>query len=130
MKTTNSKFSILLSKIKRHEKSCHDIEGNNIDHNLSNVTLGSTSVTIKLKSDKLVTLYGNKIEYQEITILYSEIKNVEWITPDLDPILKARYKATKFDNLCIFYPGGRLDLEGIGQAVFPIMSFIGWVQTN
>jgi len=126
MKSTSEKFDILVSKIKRHERACKDNDENDINHNLSNVTIGDTSVSIKTKSGEIIKLYGNKIQFNENTVLYSEIVNTEWITPDTGGIEKARYKAQKFDNFYIYYPDGRMDLVGVGQAVFPIMSFVGW----
>jgi len=128
MKSTSEKFDILVNKIKRHERACKDNDENNIDHNLSNVTIGNTSVAIKTKGGELVELYGNKIQFKEYTVLFSEIEKTEWIMPDAETIERARYKVEKFDNLYIYYPGGRLDIEGMGQAVFPILSFLGWVK--
>jgi hypothetical protein len=119
MKSTSEKFDILASMFKRRKGD-----------DFSNVTIGNTSVSIQTKGGERIEVFGNRIQYKGSTVLFSEIEDWEWITPDKDSLMKdpRHLKATQFDNLYIYYPGGRLDLEGMGQAIFPIWQFIRWAR--
>lgn len=128
MHTTSSSYDILVSKIKRHEKSCRLLDRADMDHDLSNVSISNDHVTIRMKTGESLRVYGDKLEYKESVLFFSDIESIEWITPQPESELKARNKSSKYDDLYLFYPEGHVDLEGMGQAVFPVMSFIDWVR--
>ena len=128
--TTSYNLDILVSKIKRHDKSCRFTARPNISHDLSNVSISNDHVTIKTKNGEYLHAYGDRLEHMESVLSFSDIENIEWITPEPDPVLKARYKSKKYDSLYLFHPEGQIDIEGIGQAVFPVMSFIEWVRNQ
>lgn len=117
-----------MGKFKRHEKSCKKASSDDVNSTLSNVRYEKASICIRTKNGKTVRLYGDKLEHDNTSVRYAEINSIEWIIPDASPFLKAKNKSKHFDNIYIFYSGGRLDLEGMGQSVFPAMSFIQWAR--
>jgi hypothetical protein len=71
------------------------------------------------------------VENGETLFRYAEVIRCHWITDDPDPMEAARLKRTHFHRIIVELAGGRRAvLEGIGQAVFPLLRFFGSVASG
>jgi len=62
---------------------------------------------------------------------YAEVVRFHWITDNPEPVEAARLKRMHFDRLIIELRGERrVVIERIGQAVFPLLRFLGSVTSG
>ncbi|MEM7593549.1 MAG: hypothetical protein AAF383_18885 [Cyanobacteria bacterium P01_A01_bin.83] len=127
-KTSEEQFEILISKLKRTNKSCNAENNSTIDHNLSNVRCFPSHVEISLKNGRVLELNGFYLKIDNCEIILDSILKVSWITPDDNHLSKIRLKIdNKFDCIYLHTSKGTFSVEGMGQSVFPVMSFIKWI---
>jgi hypothetical protein len=126
-KTSCDRFHILISMLKRHQRACESNHDQGIDHNLSNVRYFPEHIELDLKDNTCLELTETTIRLEQVEVLLDEVLGVCWITSCDDSLEKARLKKDKFDSIYIQTNQGFLAIEGMGQAVFPIMQFINWV---
>ena len=117
---------MLISKLRQAEKACK-LNKNQKDWNLSNVRCFPSHIEISLKNGSNLELTGYVIKLGASEISLENIVRVDWITPDDNRKKKARMKQENFDCIYLQTDQEVLALEGMGQSVFPIMSFINWV---
>lgn len=129
-KTSEDRFKILISMLRRHEKACDKCKrGEGVDHDLSNVRYFQSHIEIDLKDGNLIELSGSVIKLMEAEVNLETILQVYWITCCDNTLEKARLKRTKFDRIYIQTSQLLLPIEGMGQSVFPVMQFINWAIT-
>jgi len=85
-------------------------------------------VSIRTSDGGVLALGPKAIEWKGRAIDYSEIERHEWI--DLDHQEKARNKTTHFDRLHLITKDGTVMIEGLGQAVFPLMKSLEMIQKD
>jgi len=83
-------------------------------------------VAIRTSGGGVVTLGPLAIEWNGGSIAYSEIERHEWI--DLDRQGKIRNKTAHFDRLHLITKTGVVLVDGLGQAVFPLMRSLEMIQ--
>jgi hypothetical protein len=129
-KTSEDRFKILISMLRRQEKACDKYRrGEGVDHDLSNVRYFQSHIEIALNDAKLIEISGSVIKLMEIEVNLETILQVHWITCCDSTLEKARLKRTKFDRIYIQTSQELLSIEGMGKSVFPVMKFINWVIT-
>ena len=126
-KTSEERFRILVSKLRRHERACEPKKGQGVDHDLSNVRYFPSHIEIELKDGKNLELTGSMVSLGVHEVALETIVAVHWIIVDGDILDKANLKKDKFDCMHLQTEQELLSVEGMGQSVFPIMSFIKWV---
>lgn len=63
---------------------------------------------------------------RKIAISYADMAGVVWMAPEIER--KVRMKAASFDRLIIErFDGTSVVIEGIGQAVFPLLRAFDWI---
>jgi hypothetical protein len=129
-KTSEDRFKILISMLRRCEKVCNENKrGGGVDHDLSNVRYFQSHVEIDLKDGNLLELSGSVFKLMEAEVELETILQVHWITCCDSTLEKAKLKSTKFDRIYIQTSQGLISIEGMGQSVFPVMKFINWAIT-
>lgn len=83
-------------------------------------------VTVHATGGKVLTLFPSALSWEGREIAYSEIAGHEWI--DIDHAAKARNKTEHFDRLHLLTASGVVTVEGLGQAVFPLMKSLEMIQ--
>jgi hypothetical protein len=124
-KTSEDRFKILISMLRRHEKACDECKrGEGVDHDLSNVRYFHSHIEVDLKDSRFIELSGSFIKLIESEVNLENILQVHWITCCSNTLEKARLNKTKFDRIYIQTSQLILPIDGMGQSVFPIMKFI------
>ena len=126
-KTSEERFRILVSKLRRHERACEPKKGQGVDHDLSNVRCFPSHIEIELKDGQTLELTGSMVSLGVNEVALDTIVEVHWIIVDGDILDKANLKKDKFDCMHLQTEQELLSVEGMGQSVFPVMSFIKWV---
>lgn len=130
-KTPEENFEILVSKLKRHNRACESSKSNSIFNNcLSNVRCFPTWIEVYLKNSSVLELNGTSVKINNNRVNLEEIVHIFWITPDDNRSLKSMLKTSKFDYIYLQTHARLFPIEGMGQAVFPIMSWIRWATRN
>lgn len=82
-------------------------------------------VTIRASGDRVLELYPSYLKWTGHRIAYRDIDRQEWI--DLELREKARNKQEHFDRVHLITRDGIVTLDGLGQAVFPLMKSIDMI---
>jgi hypothetical protein len=83
-------------------------------------------VTVRTTGGRVLALFPSALSWEGRKIAYGEIEGHEWI--DLEHAAKARNKAEHFDRLHLITASGVVTIEGLGQAVFPLMKSLEMIQ--
>jgi hypothetical protein len=128
-RTSEERFKILISTVKRYERACESKNGQGLDHDLSNVRCFPSHIEISLKDGKVFELTGSVIRLAGFEVELENVLQVHWITNSKDSWEKAKLKRNKYDCIYIQTHQELLSVEGMGQSVFPVMKFINWAIT-
>lgn len=82
-------------------------------------------VTVRARDGRILELWPTDLSWDGRRVSYRDIQRQEWI--DLDIEEKARNKQAHFDRLHLITRDGMTTLDGLGQAVFPLMKSIDWI---
>ena len=136
-KTPEDRFAMLLSMLERSNKACKtnalsnsNLDRDSIDHNLSNVRCFPFYVEIMLKDGRILEINEHLLKIGCLEVCLDDIIKVNWITPEdvhsSTTRAKAILKKERFDYLYLKTSDRIFSIEGMGQAVFPVMKFINW----
>lgn len=125
-RTSEERFKILISTLKRHERACEPKNGQGVDHDLSNVRCFPSHIEVDLKDGRVLKLTGSVVRLAGSEVKLDKILKVHWITNSKDSWERARLKRNKFDCIYLQTHQELLSVEGMGQSVFPVMKFISW----
>jgi len=82
-------------------------------------------VTVRASNGRLLELFPSSLTWDGRSVDYQDIERQEWI--DLEREEKIRNKQTHFDRVHIVTRRGITTLDGLGQAVFPLMKAIDMI---
>ena len=83
-------------------------------------------VTVRATGGKVLTLFPSALSWEGRKIAYGEIARHEWI--DIDHAAKVQNKTEHFDRLHLVTASSVVTIEGLGQAVFPLMKSLEMIQ--
>ena len=126
-RTSEERFKILISTLKRYERACEFNNAQGLDHTLSNVRYLPSQIKIDLKNGRTFELNGHVVRLAGFEIKLESIMQVHWITFDNNTLEKASLKKVKFDRIYLQTNQELILIEGMGQSVFPVLQFIEWV---
>jgi len=82
-------------------------------------------VTVRASDGRLLELFPSRLTWDGRSVDYQDIERQEWI--DLEHQEKVRNKQAHFDRVHIVTRRGITTLDGLGQAVFPLMKSIDMI---
>jgi hypothetical protein len=82
-------------------------------------------VTVHASDGRLLELFPSRLMWGGRSVDYQDIERQEWI--DLEREEKVRNKQAHFDRVHIVTRRGITTLDGLGQAVFPLMKAIDMI---
>jgi len=127
IKTPEHRFSILKAKFIGTEKSCRNL---NDEHEI-NWEIRENCVAIKTWSKQDLIVRESEIEYNGNIIEIKKVKHLYWMAIDPRSEWHDKYKEENYHRI-IWKLGffKKLTIEGIGQAVFPLMGYYNWVREH
>ena len=82
-------------------------------------------VRIATKGGSQILLTRSSLTVDAAVFPFETIVRYHWIDPDTE--VKVRDKKEHFDRLVIVSRSGQFTLDGLGQAVFPLMKSLDWI---
>jgi hypothetical protein len=96
----------------------------------SQLEVGEQAIALVKTTDGRDYVFTDRraIEHDQTAFRYDEVIRCHWITDHPDPMEHARLKRTHFHRLILeLSDGQRVVIEYLGQAVFPLLRFLGSV---
>ena len=82
-------------------------------------------VTVRASGGRLLELFPSRLTWDGRSVDYQDIERQEWISLEREE--KVRNKQEHFDRVHIVTRRGITTLDGLGQAVFPLMKAIDMI---